>query len=75
MLLMKVKLIYKYNIFYTLVKLFIATSLILSIVITIVLLVPQVVINSQSTSVNESLTNSQTAEPINLSPILKFEKV
>jgi hypothetical protein len=57
------------------VKLFIATSLILSIVVTIVLLVPQVVINSQSTSVNESLTNSQTAEPINLSPILKFEKV
>ena len=56
-------------------KLFIATSLILSIVVTIVLLVPQLVINSQSTSVNESLTNSQTTQPINLSPILKFEKV
>jgi hypothetical protein len=57
------------------VKLFIAISLILSIVVTIVLLVPQLVINSQSTSVNESLTNSQTTQPINLSPILKFEKV
>jgi hypothetical protein len=57
------------------VKLFIAISLILSIVVTIVLLVPQLVINSQSTSVNESLTNSKTIEPINLSPILKFEKV
>ena len=56
-------------------KLFIAISLILSIVVTIVLLVPQLVINSQSTSVNESLTNSKTIEPINLSPILKFEKV
>ena len=56
-------------------KLFIAISLILSIVVTIVLLVPQLVINSQSTSVNESLTNSQTTQPINLSPILKFEKV
>ena len=56
-------------------KLFIAISLILSIIVTIVLLVPQLVINSQSTSVNESLTNSQTIEPINLSPILKFEKV
>jgi hypothetical protein len=57
------------------VKLFIAISLILSIVVTIVLLVPQLVINSQSTSVNESLTNSQTTQPINLSSILKFEKV
>jgi hypothetical protein len=57
------------------VKLFIAISLILSIVVTIVLLVPQIVINSQSTSVNESLANSITIEPINLSPILKFEKV
>jgi hypothetical protein len=57
------------------VKLFTAISLILSVVVTIVLLVPQLVINSQSTSVNESLTNSQTIEPINLSPILKFEKV
>jgi hypothetical protein len=57
------------------VKLFIAISLILSIVVTIVLLVPQLVINSQSTSGNESLTNSQTTQPINLSPILKFEKV
>jgi hypothetical protein len=57
------------------VKLFIAISLILSIIVTIVLLVPQLVINSQSTSVNESLTNSQTTQPINLSPILKFEKV
>jgi hypothetical protein len=57
------------------VKLFIGISLILSIVVTIVLLVPQLVINSQSTSVNESLTNSQTTQPINLSPILKFEKV
>ena len=56
-------------------KLFIAISLILSIVGTIVLLVPQLVINSQSTSVNESLTNSKTIEPINLLPILKFEKV
>ena len=56
-------------------KLFIAISLILSIIVTIVLLVPQLVINSQSTSVNESLTNSQTTQPINLSPILKFEKV
>ena len=56
-------------------KLFIAISLILSIVVTIVLLVPQLVINSQSTSVNESLTNSQTTQPINLSSILKFEKV
>lgn len=56
-------------------KLFIAISLILSIVVTIVLLVPQLVINSQSTSVNESLTNSQTTQPINLSPILQFEKV
>jgi hypothetical protein len=57
------------------VKLFIAISLILSIVVTIVLLVPQLVINSQSTSINERLTNSQTTQPINLSPILKFEKV
>jgi hypothetical protein len=57
------------------VKLFIAISLILSIIVTIVLLVPQLVINSQSTSGNESLTNSQTTQPINLSPILKFEKV
>jgi hypothetical protein len=57
------------------VKLFLGISLILSIVVTIVLLVPQLVINSQSTSVNESLTNSQTTQPINLSPILKFEKV
>ena len=56
-------------------KLFIAISLIFSIIVTIVLLVPQLVINSQSTSVNESLTNSQTTQPINLSPILKFEKV
>ena len=56
-------------------KLFIAISLILSIVVTIVLVVPQLVINSQSTSVNESLTNSQTTQPINLSSILKFEKV
>jgi hypothetical protein len=57
------------------VKLFIAISLILSIIVTIVFLVPQLVINSQSTSVNESLTNSQTTQPINLSSILKFEKV
>jgi hypothetical protein len=57
------------------VKLFIAISLILSIVVTIVLLTPQLVINSQSTSVNESLTNSQTTQPINLSPTLIFEKV
>jgi hypothetical protein len=57
------------------VKVFIAISLILSIIVTIVLLVPQLVINSQSTSVNESLSNSQTTQPINLSPILKFEKV
>ncbi len=56
-------------------KLFISLSLILPIVVTIVLLVPQLVINSQSTGVNESLTNSQPIEPINLSPILKFEKV
>ncbi|MDW3626838.1 MAG: hypothetical protein QOK72_09360 [Nitrososphaeraceae archaeon] len=56
-------------------KLFIAISLIFSIIVTIVLLVPQLVINSQSTSVNESLTNSQTTQPINLSHILKFEKV
>lgn len=56
-------------------KLFIAISLIFSIIVTIVLLVPQLVINSQSTSVNESLTNSQTTQLINLSPILKFEKV
>jgi len=57
------------------VKLFIAISLILSIIVTIVLLVPQLVINSQSTSVNESLSNSQNTQPINLSPILQFEKV
>jgi hypothetical protein len=57
------------------VKLFIAISLIFSIIVTIVLLVPQLVINSQSTSVNESLTTSQTRQPINLSPILKFEQV
>jgi hypothetical protein len=57
------------------VKLFITISLILSIVITFILLIPQLVINSQSTSVNDSLTNSQTTEPINLSPILKFENV
>ena len=50
-------------------------SLILPIIVTIVLLVPQLVINSQSTGVNESLTNSQPIELINLSPILKFEKV
>ena len=56
-------------------KLFIATSLIFSIVITIALLITQIVINSQSISVNESLTNSQTTEPINLPSILKFEKV
>ena len=56
-------------------KLFITISLILSIAITFILLIPQLVINSQSTSVNESLTNSQTTEPINLSPILKFENV
>ena len=56
-------------------KLFIAISLILSIVVTIVLLIPQVVVDSQSTNVNESLTNSQTTQPINLSSILKFEKV
>ena len=56
-------------------KLFITISLILSIVITFILLIPQLVINSQSTSVNDSLTNSQTTEPINLSPILKFENV
>jgi spore coat protein U-like protein len=57
------------------VKLFIAISLILSIVIIIALLIPQLVINSQSTSVNENLTNSQTTESINLSPMLKFEKI
>ena len=56
-------------------KLFIAISLIFSIIVTIVLLVPQLVINSQSTSVNESVTNSQTTQSINLSHILKFEKV
>ena len=56
-------------------KFFISLSLILPIVVTIVLLVPHLVINSQSTGVNESLTNSQSIEPINLSPILKFEKV
>ena len=56
-------------------KLFISLSLILPIIVTIVLLVPQLVINSQSTGVNESLTNSQPIELINLSPILKFEKV
>ena len=56
-------------------KLFIAISLILSIVVTIVLLTPQLVINSKSTSVNESLTNSHTTEPINLSTILKLENV
>ena len=56
-------------------KHFTATSLILSIVVTIVLLIPQLVVDSQSTSVNESLTNSQPTEPINLSPVLKFEKV
>ena len=50
-------------------------SLILPIIVTIVLLVPQLVMNSQSTGVNESLTNSQPIELINLSPILKFEKV
>jgi hypothetical protein len=74
-ILMKVKLISHYNIFYTLVKHFIAINLILSIVVTFVLLVPQVVLNSQSTSVNESLTNSQTTEPITLSPMLKFGQV
>ena len=73
-ILMKVKLISHYNIFYTLVKHFIAISLILSIVVTFVLLVPQVVLNSQSISVNESLTNSQTTEPITLS-LLKFGQV
>jgi hypothetical protein len=72
---MKVNLKYKYNIFYTLVKLFIAISLILSIVVTIVLLTPQLVIKSQSTTVNQSLINSQTIEPINLSAILNFEQV
>lgn len=56
-------------------KLFIAISLILSIVVTIVLLTPQLVINSQSTTVNQSLINSQTIEPINLSSILNFEQV
>ena len=56
-------------------KLFIATSLIFSIVITIALLITQIVINSQSISVNESSTNSQTTEPINFPSILKFEKV
>ena len=56
-------------------KHFIATSLILSIVVTIVLLIPQLIVDSQSTSVNVSLTNSQTTEPMSLSSILKFEKV
>ncbi len=56
-------------------KLFRAINLILSIVVTIGLLAPQLVINSKSTSVNESLTNFHTTEPINLSPILKFENV
>ena len=63
-ILIKIRLIYKYNISYTLVKFFISISLILPIVVTIVLLVPQLVINSQSTGVNESLTNSQPIEPI-----------
>jgi hypothetical protein len=57
------------------VKLFIAISLILSIVAPIVLLTPQLVIKSQSTTENESLINSPALEPINLSPILNFEQV
>ena len=56
-------------------ELFIAISLILSIIVTIVLLVPQLVINSQSTTVNEILINSQTIEPINLPPLLNFEQI
>jgi len=57
------------------VKLFTAVGLILSMVGTIVFLIPQLIINSHSTSVNETSTNSQTTEPINLPSILKFEKV
>jgi hypothetical protein len=57
------------------VKLFIAISLISSIIVTIVLLTPKLVINSQSTTENESLINSPALEPINLSTILNFEQV
>ena len=56
-------------------KLFIAISLISSIILTIVLLTPKLVINSQSTTENESLINSPALEPINLSTILNFEQV
>jgi len=56
------------------VKLFITISLILLIGITIIFLIPQLVLNSQSISLNESLTNPQTTVPVN--PFtLKFEKV
>jgi len=42
--------------------------------ITIIFLIPQLVLNSQSISLNESLTNPQTTVPVN--PFtLKFEKV
>ena len=55
-------------------KLFITISLILLIGITIIFLIPQLVLNSQSISLNESLTNPQTTVPVN--PFtLKFEKV
>jgi hypothetical protein len=57
------------------VKLFRAISLILSMVVTIVLLTPPLVISSQSTTENASLINSPTVDPINLSPILNFEQV
>jgi len=56
------------------VKLFITISLILLIGITIIFLIPQLVLNSQSISLNESLTNPQNTVPVN--PFtLKFEKV
>ena len=55
-------------------KLFITISLILLIGITIIFLIPQLVLNSQSISLNESLTNPQNTVPVN--PFtLKFEKV
>ena len=56
-------------------ELFIAISLILSIIVIIVLLTPQLIINSHSTTGNEILIKSQTIEPINLSPILNFEQI
>ena len=55
-------------------KLFITISLILLIGITIISLTPQLVLNSQSISLNESLTNPPNTVPVN--PFtLKFEKV